>query len=108
MISLWLQEQRILSAPVLYISAYFERYRHEYYDALFNVSATGAWKSGYSSFFARCTASAGCYTTHAPLVALRHEYHRRVSVHEHHTDSSNSSMTCSSFRHALFQERVGS
>lgn len=32
-----------ISAPWLYMSAYFERYKDEYIDSLFNVSARGAW-----------------------------------------------------------------
>ena len=80
MISLWLQEQRILNAPVLYISAYFERYRHEYYDALFNVSATGAWED-WILFFLRGVAQQARDATQRMrrLVNLRHDYHRRVS-----------------------------
>ena len=80
MISLWLQQQRILNAPVLYISAYFERHQTEYYNALFKVSAIGAWEE-WILFFLRGVAEQArdaAQRMHR-LVALRQEYHRRVS-----------------------------
>lgn len=44
LITLFLRESGILSNPLLYLSAYFERERQRYYDELFNVSATGDWE----------------------------------------------------------------
>ena len=44
MIVLFLIASGMLSAPLLYLSAYFERDRLRYYDELFNVSATGNWE----------------------------------------------------------------
>ena len=41
LISLFLQAVGSLTAPLLYLSAYFERDRMRYYDELLNVSATG-------------------------------------------------------------------
>jgi Fic family protein len=80
MISLWLQEQRILNAPMLYISAYFERNKQDYYDALFNVSARGAWEE-WILFFLRGVAQQAQDAAERlrRLVHLRHEYHQRVS-----------------------------
>ncbi len=43
-----------LSMPWLYISAYFEKYKDEYIDSLFDVSATGNWEK-YLSFCLRGT-----------------------------------------------------
>ncbi len=80
MISLWLQEQRILNAPVLYISAYFERHQDEYYDALFKVSTSGEWEE-WILFFLRGVAeqSRDAAQRMHRLVDLRSEYRRRVS-----------------------------
>jgi Fic family protein len=80
MISLWLQEQRILNAPVLYISAYFERHQDEYYDALYKVSTSGAWEE-WILFFLRGVAqqSRDAAQRMHRLVDLRNEYRRRVS-----------------------------
>ena len=38
LISLWLHRERIITAPMLFMSAYFEHNRDAYYDALLRVS----------------------------------------------------------------------
>ena len=43
LITLFLCASGVLTAPLLYLSAYFERDRQRYYDELLNVSATGDW-----------------------------------------------------------------
>lgn len=43
LISLLLVTQRILPSPLLYLSAFFEATREEYYKQLYNVSAKGTW-----------------------------------------------------------------
>lgn len=43
LITLLLVAQRILPAPLLYLSAFFEATRDEYYKNLYNVSSQGAW-----------------------------------------------------------------
>ena len=42
-IILLLVEQRMLPSPLLYLSAFFEATRDEYYKQLYNVSAKGTW-----------------------------------------------------------------
>jgi Fic family protein len=44
LITLFLIEHRILPAPLLYLSAFFEASRREYYDALRGISERGAWQ----------------------------------------------------------------
>jgi Fic family protein len=44
LILLLLIEQRVLPAPLLYISAFFEATREEYYRHLLDVSVRGAWR----------------------------------------------------------------
>lgn len=44
LITLLLCAERVLSTPLLYLSAYFEHNRQAYYDELYNVSATGQWE----------------------------------------------------------------
>jgi Fic family protein len=39
-----------LNAPVLYLSAYFERYKLQYYDHLLGVSQRGAWDDWFQFF----------------------------------------------------------
>ncbi len=43
LIMLLLVEQKILPSPLLYLSAFFEATRSEYYRLLYNVSRDGAW-----------------------------------------------------------------
>lgn len=52
LISLFLTQTQVLQVPLLYLSAYFERLRTEYYDALLNVSITGSWRE-WVLFFLR-------------------------------------------------------
>ncbi len=49
---LLLVEWQILPLPLLYISAYFHRYRDTYYDLLLSVSERGTWRE-WSIFFLR-------------------------------------------------------
>jgi Fic family protein len=51
LITLMLCERRILPQPLLYLSAFFEQHRDEYYDHLLNVSQRGAWNE-WIGFFA--------------------------------------------------------
>ena len=51
LITLFLCQQGVLSKPLLYLSAFFERNRDRYYDELFNVSATGRWAPWLEFFF---------------------------------------------------------
>jgi len=50
LITLFLKESGLLSNPLLYLSAYFERERQRYYDELLNVSATGDWEQWLEYF----------------------------------------------------------
>ena len=44
LIVLYLVQSGVLTTPLLYLSAYFERDRQRYYDELLNVSITGDWE----------------------------------------------------------------
>ena len=52
LMSLLLDSERALPYPVLYLSAYFERHRSDYYDHLLFVSQRGEW-SEWLQFFLR-------------------------------------------------------
>jgi len=45
LITLFLCAKDILPTPLLYLSAYIDRHRNEYYDRLYDVSATGDWEA---------------------------------------------------------------
>ena len=52
LITLFLMERRILPSPLLYLSAFFEATRRDYYDGLSGVSARGDW-TGWLQYFLR-------------------------------------------------------
>lgn len=52
LLSLLLDSERALPHPVLYLSAYFERHRGDYYEHLLDVSRRGAWTE-WVQFFLR-------------------------------------------------------
>ena len=52
LIMLLLCEWKVLPHPLLNLSAYFERYRQEYYDHLLSVSQNGSWEN-WLRFFLR-------------------------------------------------------
>ena len=51
MITLLLCSEKILHAPLLYLSLYFKQHRTEYYELLTRVRATGEWEA-WIAFFA--------------------------------------------------------
>ncbi|MFP3016894.1 MAG: Fic family protein [Wolbachia sp.] len=50
LITLLLIERRLLPSPLLYLSAFFEATRSEYYDQLYNISNRGTWHDWFSYF----------------------------------------------------------
>ena len=50
LITLFLKATGVLTTPLLYLSAYFERNRQQYYDELLNVSISGDWEPWLSYF----------------------------------------------------------
>jgi len=68
-----------LHSPWLYLSPFFERYKDEYIDCLFNVSAKGNW-GNWVDFCLRATIeqSKDSIDRIDKLVVLRQDYHDRV------------------------------
>ncbi len=56
LITFLLYERGLLSLPLLYLSAFFERYRDEYYRRLLAVSQQGDWR-GWIEYFLRGVAT---------------------------------------------------
>ena len=50
LITLFLVERGILPTPLLYLSAFFEATRRDYYDRLFGVSTRGSGRFGWNTF----------------------------------------------------------
>jgi len=51
LIILFLVERKVLPAPLLYVSAFFEKHRRDYYEALDRVRTHGDWEGWLQYFF---------------------------------------------------------
>jgi Fic family protein len=80
LITLMLCERGVLPAPLLYLSAFFEKRKQEYYDHLLAVSQRAAW-AGWIRFFAEGVAEqASDATTRARrLLDLWRQYQHRAT-----------------------------
>lgn len=88
LIVLFLCAQQILPLPLLYLSAYFERTRDQYYEQLFRVSETGDWNSWLSYFLTGVAEQANdallrarrVRKLHGELTDLLHEHHETANA----------------------------
>lgn len=73
--------EKVLPQPMLYLSAYFERHRAEYYRLLLAVSQDGRWNE-WVSFFLRGVAeqSQDAVRRSERLLALWQDYRRRLQA----------------------------
>ena len=78
LIVLFLCSKGILPSPLLYLSAYFERTREEYYDQLFRVSATGDWESWLHYFLTGVLEQAQDALLRTRRIRALHEQTRRL------------------------------
>jgi Fic family protein len=80
LISLLLAHWNLLPLPLLYLSAFFERRRQDYYDLLLGVSARGAWRE-WTLFFLRGVAeqSRDANSRAKRLQDLQIEWRQRLS-----------------------------
>lgn len=79
LITFFLCERGHLPQPLLYLSAFFERHRDEYYARLLEVSRSGNWR-GWIQFFLRglATQASDAVTNSQRLLALQQQYRERV------------------------------
>jgi len=75
--TLLLCQRNVLSKPLLYLSAFFEQHRDEYYDLLLKVSSVGTWHK-WIEFFLRAVAqqSDDAVSRSRRLQELQHSYAR--------------------------------
>lgn len=69
----------VLKRPLLYLSAYFERNREEYYERLLRVSTRGEWNE-WLLFFLRgiVEQSLDAFERSRQLMALQQQFHERL------------------------------
>lgn len=84
LITILLQTERLLDQPLLYLSAFFEKHRDEYYERLLNVSKRGAWDE-WVEFFLRAVhdQAEDAVRRAGALLELREQYRSRVTEGRH-------------------------
>jgi len=84
LITLLLHTEKLLDQPLLYLSAFFEQRRDEYYDRLLAVSSRGAW-SDWIEFFLQAVHDQAEDTVRraGSLLELREQYRSRVTEGRH-------------------------
>jgi len=84
LITLLLQTEKLLDQPLLYLSAFFEQRRDEYYDRLLNVSRNAAWAEWIEFFLHAVHDQAEDAVRRAgALLELREQYRSRVTQGRH-------------------------
>lgn len=79
LISLLLVKQGIISEPMLYLSAFFDRHRPDYYELLLRVSTDGDWPAWIAFFLEGVEDQATDAVRRATeLLELREEYRSRL------------------------------
>lgn len=79
LINLALQREKILTSPMLYLSAYFERHQKAYYDALLRVSTNNDWEDWIKFFLRGVTIqSRDAFERTERLIKIRADYHDRL------------------------------
>ena len=79
LIPLLLMEREVLGSPLLYLSAWFERRRQDYYGGLYAVSATGDWEPWLRFFLEGVREQAADAVARArKLRDLHGDYRRRL------------------------------
>jgi len=80
LIILFLIERGRLTQPLLYLSAYIEAHRSEYYGALLRVRTQGDWRGWLSFFLTGVRETAGRATAQVRgLMRIREDYRQRLA-----------------------------
>src|SRR4030042_1376446 len=75
LITLFLCQRGVLTKPLLYLSAFFEHHRQEYYDLLLKISQKGAWREWIEFFLRAVVEQSGDAVSRARrLLDLHHTY----------------------------------
>lgn len=81
LIAFLLHVEKVLDEPLLYLSAFFERHRREYYRRLLDVTMNGAWQEWIDFFLQGVTEQANDAVRRTrELLDLSASYRRRIST----------------------------
>jgi Fic family protein len=84
LITLLLQTEKLFDQPLLYLSAFFEARRDDYYDLLLSVSQRGTWGAWVEFFLQAVHDQAEDAVNRASaLLQLREQYRSRVTEGRH-------------------------
>jgi Fic family protein len=75
---LFLAARGILSTPLLYVSAYLERHRQQYYDHLLAISQRAAWEDWIVFFLNGVTEQARDAVERTDRIVALHDEYRRI------------------------------
>lgn len=78
LITFWLCTEKILSAPLLYLSYYFKANRTEYYDRLMDVRKYGKWEEWIKFFLKGIAFVSDEATTSAKNIIKLKEYYAKI------------------------------
>lgn len=81
LITFFLWERGLLTQPLLYLSAFFDRYRDDYYSRLLAVSKCGDWR-GWIEFFLRgvISQSKDALSDAKKIIELHEKYRHRLEA----------------------------
>jgi Fic family protein len=85
LLSLFLKERKLLPQPLLYLSAYFERNRADYYELLLRVSTHGDWDAWVRFFVLGVKEQAAEAAEHAEKLIGLQERYRELLLARHAT-----------------------
>jgi Fic family protein len=80
LITLFLCQRGILNKPLLYLSAFFERHRQEYYQYLLDVSQSGAWRRWIEFFLQAVVEQSDDAVKRARRLLDLHQNYRQTSL----------------------------
>jgi len=83
LIILFLCQQGILTKPLLYLSAFFERHRREYYERLLEVRQKGDWRQWIEFFLRAVTEQSGDAVRRSRRLLDLHQNYRQASLEKH-------------------------
>ena len=89
LITFFLWEKGLLTQPLLYLSAFFDRFRDEYYSRLLSVSKYGDWQ-GWIEFFLRgvINQAKDAISDAKKIIELHEEYRYRLETTKKIPESS--------------------
>ena len=99
--TLFLCQRGILAKPLLYLSAFFEQHRREYYEHLLQVSHKGTWRQWIEFFLTAVIEQAGDSVRRARSLMNLHQSYHQVSLEKRLPPTSTQLIELMFTRHVL-------